>query len=286
MTTSNNALHRSFPTSVMSALNLTNPRPLAQTPRAELWRVTCHDGREAVLKALTAEGISSDEARAGEILAQWDGRGAAHIYDRFKTASGDISFVIEWLEGPRLGDMARGGDDADATDILAQVAGQLSRPAVAGFPDLRSNGADLERLDITQIPEPQRANFALAKACWFELLDSTQEKRLLHADLHHDNILKGARGWSAIDPRGLNGDPAYEFANAFRNPIGMKGKTADPDRIQHMADVFAQHSGLERARILQFAFAHCALSLSWSLKHGAAPKGDLRILEILARLTQ
>jgi streptomycin 6-kinase len=280
----------------LEALSLSDPRPLAQTPRANLWRVQMSDGRDAVLKRLTAQGAASDEARAADVLAQWAGNGAAQIYQTYRappceSGHGGICFVMEWLDGPSLGDVARDGNDTEATAQLAQVACTLSRPAVEGFPDLSTNGADLARMDIAKIPDTYRANFMRAKTCWQELLSSTTHKRLLHGDLHHDNVLKGSRGlkseqsWCAIDPRGLNGDPAYEFANAFRNPVGMKGKAADPARMQHMADVFAQTSGLERTRILQFAFAHCALSLSWSLKNGPAPKGDLRILDILAKLS-
>ncbi|MEM5477811.1 aminoglycoside phosphotransferase family protein [Pacificibacter sp. AS14] len=263
---------------------LSAPRLLAQTPRANLWQVRRANGEDAVLKHLTDEGAASDEARAGEVLAQWAGQNAVQIYASHKTASQNISFLIEWLGGPSLGDLARGGQDSLATAQLAQVATALSRPAVAGFPDLSTNGTELLATPLSALPPTHRGVFALAQTLWPKLLASTTQPHLLHADLHHDNILKGPRGWCAIDPRGLNGDPAYEFANAFRNPTGMGDKTADPARILHMAGSFAAHSGLDQGRILQFAFAHCAMSISWTLKHSPAPKGDLRLLDLFAAL--
>jgi streptomycin 6-kinase len=132
------------------------------------------------------------------------------------------------------------------------------------LPDLESNGAELLATPSSALPQAHRHLFEHAQALWPQLIASTTQKRLLHGDLHHDNILKGSRGqndapiWCAIDTKGFNGDPAYEFANAFRNPSGMNGAVANKDRMQHMAQVFSDTSGLNRPRILQFAFTHCA----------------------------
>ncbi|HKA75114.1 MAG TPA: aminoglycoside phosphotransferase family protein [Xanthobacteraceae bacterium] len=54
----------------------------------------------------------------------------------------------------------------------------------------------------------------LQRACalFGELTPSPGERKLLHGDLHHDNILWDAtRGWVAVDPKGVIGEPAYEF---------------------------------------------------------------------------
>ena len=42
---------------------------------------------------------------------------------------------------------------------------------------------------------------------------------LLHGDLHHENIMHGPRGWLAIDPKGVLGDPGFDAANMFYNPL-------------------------------------------------------------------
>jgi streptomycin 6-kinase len=42
------------------------------------------------------------------------------------------------------------------------------------------------------------------------LFETQTKSVLLHGDLHHDNILLSKRGWLAIDPKGIIGDPAFE----------------------------------------------------------------------------
>lgn len=52
------------------------------------------------------------------------------------------------------------------------------------------------------------------------LFDSQQSEVLLHADLHHDNILSSDNhGFVAIDPKGVFGDPAFEIGTFMRNPF-------------------------------------------------------------------
>lgn len=60
-----------------------------------------------------------------------------------------------------------------------------------------------------------------------QLLRTTTSKVFLHGDLHHENILESGDGWVAIDPKGLWGDRAFEFAAFLRNPIPDIGKHPD-----------------------------------------------------------
>lgn len=113
------------------------------------------------------------------------------------------------------------------------------------------------------------------------LLDTSPTLQALHGDLHHDNILRSPRGWLAIDPKGVSGDPAYEPANAFRNPGGAGDLIFRPDRIARLADRFSQSLHQPRSRILGWAAAHCALSILWSREDGLDPSQDQRLLPIL-----
>lgn len=73
-----------------------------------------------------------------------------------------------------------------------------------------------------------------------ELLDSADPSVLLHADLHCENVLLSARGWLAIDPKPLVGDPAYGVAQALANDKPTPGEVPalarrlglDPDRVR------------------------------------------------------
>jgi streptomycin 6-kinase len=103
----------------------------------------------------------------------------------------------------------------------------------------------------------------------------------LHGDLHHDNILRSARGWLAIDPKGVWGDPAYETANAFRNPDGAGDLVFQPARIAYLTNRFSDRLGQPPRRRLGWAVAHTALSTFWSRDAGRDPEPDLRLLPVL-----
>jgi streptomycin 6-kinase len=52
------------------------------------------------------------------------------------------------------------------------------------------------------------------------ITEMPHENFLLHADLHHQNILySDIKGWIAIDPKGLVGNPSFETAIFLLNPL-------------------------------------------------------------------
>ncbi|WP_417249916.1 aminoglycoside phosphotransferase family protein [Celeribacter sp.] len=268
-------------TTALARFEATDPTRLAQTPRADLWRVQWR-GDVAVLKLLTDEGMAANEARAADLLRIWDGRGAVRLLDASVDGRAQL---MEYLDGPLLGDIARDGDDLAAAAELAQVAMSLAQPSDPRFPDIETYGAALLMASPTLFPARHRATFEAARSMFRHLLDTTTEQRLLHGDLHHDNIMRGTRGWAAIDPKGINGDPHYEFANAFRNPEGLEEDCARPERFHAYAETFAKATGLNAARLKQWAFAHCALSISWNLERGHSPDDDLVLLTLFANLS-
>ncbi len=123
----------------------------------------------------------------------------------------------------------------------------------------------------------------LAKAIQIqEELESTKtEDKLIHGDLHHDNILfDEKRGWLAIDPKGRIGDPAYNAARIMRNYWDTK--PTEPlvrRRIEILADVL----GFTQKRIASWAYLDCVLSESWDLdeigKRGEDEKLIIALLE-------
>jgi streptomycin 6-kinase len=99
----------------------------------------------------------------------------------------------------------------------------------------------------------------------------------LHGDLHHDNIRTGARGFLAFDAKGLIGDPAYDLANAFMNPIDAPNIVADSARMIRMANTLANAVQINAPRLLDWAIAHCALTVAWD--NAAQP--DVKLLNML-----
>ena len=75
--------------------------------------------------------------------------------------------------------------------------------------------------------------------------------------------MKSERGWLAIDPKGLIGDPCYELANIYGNPLGMAELWLDPGRVKMLTDTFVQKLGYSRERIIKFGFVHNVVSTVW-----------------------
>ncbi len=250
---------------LLSQLGLSDPAALAETAIARLWRVTSPDG-PAVLKVYR-DGDEQDEGPGLDLMRAWNGRSAARVLAR---TSGAV--VLEYLDGPSLGDLARDRQDHDTARILAEVAQRLSTQSqpVHGLVSLADRCAPL----FASHHDP---DFARAAALAQSLLAGAPTPVALHGDLHHDNILRGPRGWCVIDPKGVCGDPAYELANAFRNPVGLPQAIRDPDRLRAMLATFATTTGLPPDRLMGWAAVHVCLSLIWdrSTPHADHPDRDL-----------
>jgi streptomycin 6-kinase len=255
--------------------SLTKSTPVAETPRSWIFRVEQNGRNHAALKILKPV-VSEEEGRGARLLQYFSGDGAATVFDMH----GDTIFM-EWLGGPALSEPARNGRDEEATAALATVIANLHRPrpdAPNDLMPLRQRFEALFAADVRSWPHTARDLYARSSGIALKLFDKPMPEIPLHGDLHHDNVLGSDRGWLAIDPKGLIGDPHYETANAFRNPHGALKLAADPRRIAAMADIFAARLGLNRKRILGFAAAHSGLSACWDLAAGNPITTDLAVL--------
>ena len=118
-----------------------------------------------------------------------------------------------------------------------------------------------------------------------DLLSMQQPTRLLHGDLHHDNVvLDAARGWLAIDPKGVIGEPAYEVGAALRNPAGDPRWFAVPSILDRRARIFAERLGLDVPRILAWGYAQAVLAAVWAIEDGTDPAAGLATAAALEAL--
>jgi streptomycin 6-kinase len=256
--------------------SLTKSTLVAETPRGWIFRVEQNGRNFGVLKILKP-GAAKEEGRGSRLLQWYAGDGAATVFD----IHGDTIFM-EWLDGGTLGDPVRAGHDDEGTIAIATVVANLHR-AREGAPDdlepLRERFQTLFDTDVRAWPHTARDLYARASGIALKLFDRPSAQIPLHGDLHHDNILSSGRGWLAIDPKGLLGDPAYDVANVFINPLGADN--ADPRRIASRADILSQRLGYPRKRMLGWAAAHAALSASWELADGRPITGLLGVLPLL-----
>ena len=275
---------RSPPTALLNRFAVSDPTHVAQTDIATVWKVRRNTGQPAALK-LYHDGDMRNEAAGFDFLQGCAGNGAAAVYDRYAAAA-----LIEWLEGPSLGDLTRQGSDTEAGLRLVQVAVCLQMAKhgnPARFPVISDWLRDLFDIQLGPDCQPStRQDIARCQAIARDLLATMQEARPLHGDLHHDNVRGGPRGDCAFDAKGVLGDPAYELANAFRNPKGADDLVRDPGRIRTMADLWSDRLGVERRRLLNWAAVKCALSIAWRSTGALSTDPELDLLSILLHIAE
>jgi streptomycin 6-kinase len=237
------------------------------------------DGGRAALKLQYL-----DEETAGEPVAlrAWAGDGAVRLLE-YDDATGTL--LLERLDASRA--LSHEPDTRAATVVIARLLGRLT--TVSAPPELRRRlgplaAAMLERVPaaLRRLPDP--ADRRLVEDCAAAMREVAAEPgdRLLHWDLHHDNVLGatgddgGDRGpWLAIDPKPLAGEPGFELFPALHNRF-------EPDEIRWRFDAMTDVIGLDRARARAWTLGRVLQNALWSLADGRAPAPDH--LEIARRL--
>lgn len=215
-----------------------------------------------MVKALNDFPDVWDELRGAYYLRWRDGEGSVRLL-----ASEGRLMLLEHAGERHLSDaLDTDGDDA-ATEIAAEVLGRLLsdgyQPSPIEFQSLRDRFAELfARAEKDRAAGIASAYLDAARLA-SRLLDEPAAEKPLHGDLHHDNILFGPRGWLAIDPKGVLGDPAFDAANLFYNPLERTELCRSPERIAFMSETFGKVLGQNPAAILDHAIAYGCLSASW-----------------------
>jgi streptomycin 6-kinase len=222
-------------------------------------------GTPVVLKVVKEEG---DEWRCGEITARFGGRGVVQVH-----AHMDGAALFEKLDpGEPLAALTLAGRDDEATETLATMLGRMApedppdgcatvEELGEGFMRYLASGD--ERIPHTLLEPAHRI---------FRDLSLTQRNpALLHGDLHHYNVLSDrARGWCAIDPKGVVGELEYELAAALRNPIDRPDLFATLDVAERRLEHFGIALGIDTSRARGWCFAQAVLSAIWSIEDGGS----------------
>ncbi|MEM8539979.1 MAG: aminoglycoside phosphotransferase family protein [Pseudomonadota bacterium] len=267
----------------MAAFGVDAPKHICETPIAHIWRVDRSPGSYAALK-IYKDGDMQNEAAGLTFMARMDGRSTAKIY---RTHNGAV--LMEWLDGPSLGDVSRGGDDIAALNNLIDVAKTVhAKPHFDGdYPPLSDWFEDLFNLNFSPNCNPKSE--AIVQKCQSlgrTLIDSQRDLRALHGDLHHDNVLKGKRGYCIIDAKGVYGERAYELANAVRNPVGADALLRDTVRILRYCRTISSEFNVNYQRFWGWVIAHCSLSIAWRCSGTLADDEDLDLLAIMFDLAK
>ncbi|MFK4823819.1 aminoglycoside phosphotransferase family protein [Paenochrobactrum sp. BZR 588] len=245
---------------------------LNETFSSFIWKVRLLNDEIAIVKEIKIFDDDEDELRGFHYLKWHNGGACVRLLD-FQGRQ----MLLEYASDKTLKQVITEQSDNDATDIAAEVIKDLlaqsdkmaDKPVPAQLQPLRDrfkslfNKADQERIDNAE------SFYIKAGAIAERLLDNQRNLRVLHGDIHHENIMLSKRGWLVIDPKGLYGDMGFDTANMFYNPLHQIDLTADPSRIGKMAECFATALNQTPRHILDYAVSYGALSASWHAEDGS-----------------
>lgn len=226
-------------------------------------------GRDGVPAALKLQLL--DEESAGEPigLRAWDGNGAVRLLKHDEDTG---AMLLERLDADRP--LSAEADDDATVQILAELLRRLV--AVPAPPGLRRL-ADIAAAMLIELPAALRAladrdEQRLLRVCGAAVVELVGESgdRLLHWDLHYDNILAGRREpWLAIDPKPLAGDPGFELLPALHNRWDEVVATGDvPRAVLRRFDRLTEVVGLDRERAVGWTLGRVLQNALWDIEDG------------------
>ncbi|WHM38073.1 aminoglycoside phosphotransferase family protein [Streptomyces sp. BPTC-684] len=219
--------------------------------------VTADDGTPAVLKLQLLDEENAGEAAA---LQVWDGAGAARLL-RDDAETGTI--LLERLSSDR---QLSSTTSRSAVLVIAEL---LSRLTAAPAPPGMRRLADIAARMLEETPRAVRelrdpAERRLLEDCAAAVREVAAEPgdRLLHWDLHYENVLAADREpWLAIDPKPLAGDPGFELLPALVNRF-------DATEVRWRFDAMTEVLGLDRARARAWTLGRVLQNCLWEIEDG------------------
>lgn len=221
---------------------------------------------------------SDEMRREGEALVYYAGDGICHLLEGDDSVS---ALLLERLTpGVSLQELWTPEQDEIHTRVTATLMLQLWRtvPDPNLFWPLKSWVRALWEVESPRIPAPLQAR---AHELFLEL-GPTDTPVLLHADLHHGNILSAdTEPYRAIDPKGIVGAKGYDVGPYLLNPMQATSEelsTLLPRRLT----IFSETLKLSQRELAAWGFVHTVLSACWDADMPG--DWDLRALTIARAL--
>ncbi|MEV6775733.1 aminoglycoside phosphotransferase family protein [Streptomyces syringium] len=228
--------------------------------------VSGKDGTRAVLRLQ----MPREETTAALIgLRTWNGEGMVRLLDHDADSG---TMLLERLDGART--LASVEDDDAAMGILAGLLARLVRvPAPQGLRSLQAIANEmLEQVPqaVTALANPTERQLLRGWASAVAELISDPGDRMLHWDLHYDNVLAASREpWLAIDPEPLAGDPGFDLWPALDSrwdDVVARGDT--PRIVRRRFDLLTEALGLDRARATGWTLGRLLQNSLWDIGDG------------------
>lgn len=173
-------------------------------------------------------------------------------------------------------------NDAEAS----QIAAPIIRDIPIDVPDHHSFPTVADWIKVLQRIRDKIKNTSItstmldrAQDFFLQLEETKTEDKLLHGDLHHDNILfDDQRGWIAIDPKGVVGDPAFHGARFIQN---FWDTTPTESLVKNRIETIAYAQRFDSQRIGKWAYVDFIISNCWSLEENQDHEIDKDFLNAL-----
>ncbi|MDX2297996.1 MULTISPECIES: aminoglycoside phosphotransferase family protein [Streptomyces] len=217
------------------------------------------DGTPAALKLQLLDAETEGEPAA---LRAWAGDGVVRLLEH---DPGTGTMLLERADHRRH--LSRLGDEREAVRVLAGLLARLSvRAAPPGLRRLEAIAARMLARVPGAVARLGAEDAALLADCAAAVREVAGEPgdRLLHWDLHYDNVLGAEREpWLVIDPKPLAGDPGFELLPALTNLWDP-----DPAVIRWRFDLLTERLGLDRERARAWTLGRVLQNGLWEVEEG------------------
>jgi streptomycin 6-kinase len=250
---------------------------------ADLWHGFCSlvapvltsDGERAVLKV----SFDGDEESLHEALSlqHWRGEGTVRL---LRADPHRRAMLLERLDRRDLTEVW----DIEACEIVAALYPRIHLPALpqlATVTSFVSRWLDELAAQPQDIPIPPRYREQALSLGRDLVADPASIGRIIHGDLHYENVLAAPAGlgpergeWLVIDPKPMSGDPHYELAPMLWNRYDeLAGDVRDGLRRRFHALV--NHAGLDEERARDWVIVRMVLNANWAIEDAQRAGRDL-----------
>jgi streptomycin 6-kinase len=241
--------------------HLSQPEHIAETHTSHVYKVV-HADETVILKLL--KNHADEEARAPYSLNHYAGLGVVRLLNHDEGAQ-----LLEYVPGPDLVPHLQRKAYTESTEIICGVIDALhSRPADTSLPLPTVRRWFRSLFERAQNEASTDSIYVRGAKIAEDLLSSERDVRILHGDIHHENVRYSRRGWLSIDPKGIIGERTYDTANTLCNLLWRTDSLTNKALLSQHAELMARHLHIELPRLLAFTFAYSCLSASWSMDDG------------------
>jgi len=236
------------------------------------------DGQRVVLKLTVDSDVESQHEHLA--LQSWGGDGAVRL---LRADPHRRALLLERLDPTDLRDVW----DVEACEVVADLWAKLHQPALPQLLPLAEYVARWVDELVTEAPAavPRRMIEQTASIAKDLLAAPGHEARTLHGDLHYYNVLSSDRGWLAIDPKPMAGDPHYEVAPMLWNRTEeLKGDFRDGVRRRFHTLIDA--GGLDEDRARDWVIVREVLNASWASGSGVDDQEAVTVALSIAKAVQ